>query len=477
MSKLPRSRPEAEGVDPAGILAFIDAVDKNVAGMHSMMLLRHGKVVAEGWWRPYGPEHPHMLWSLSKSFTSTAVGLAIQEKRLTLDDTVLSFFPGDLPKNVSKNLAAMRVRHLLTMATGHAVDTVGTIQSEPNGNWVAGFLAQPVDLVPGSKFVYNSGATYMLSAIVQKVSGKTTLDYLRPQLFDPLGIQNPTWETCPKGISTGGWGLAITTEDIARLGQLYLQKGRWNGRMVLPKKWVEEATRLQIATGDSAFPSDWTQGYCYQFWRCRHDGFRADGAFGQFSIVLPEQDAVLALTCGTGNTQGVLNAVWDHLLPSLRAEKLPLQGSTRTLDERLKHLEIPHPKSQVNTGNTPVAKQVIGKVYRFAPNDQKLQSVTLTPTHVLLVTDKGEQKLAYGSSRWTMGVASLGTYISKHVATRGAWTTPDTLVVTACAYETTFIHTLTFTFTPADLAQVAVTHSLNVNFGPTQFPRLTGRLS
>jgi len=466
-AKLPRTTPEAEGVDPAGVLAFLDTVEKKGLGLHSLMLLRHGKVYAEGGWAPYGPAHPHMLYSLSKSFTSTAVGLAIAEGKLTLDDKVTSFFPESLPSKVEANLAAMQVRHLLMMGTGHDTDTTGAVLGSPDGDWVKTFLSLPVQHAPASKFVYNTGATYMLSAIIQKVSGQTTLDYLKPRLFAPLGIQNPTWETCPKGRSTGGFGLSITTEDIARFGQLYLQKGRWDGKQLVPERWVTEATTKHIVNGDPAAASDWTQGYGYQFWRCRHEAFRGDGAFGQFCIVLPQHDAVVALTSGANDLQGIVNAVWEHLLPALQASRPAAQPA---LAKRLKQLALPLAHG---LANAPTAKPMLGKVYRFESNPQGIKSLQLTGSHVVLETEKGAQKLAYSGDRWTRGTADLDTYPSKKVATRGAWPTPETLTLTVCAYETPFIHTLTCQFVGD---QVSLSVKTNVSFGPAARPTLVGRV-
>ena len=162
----------------------------------------------------------------------------------------------------------------------------------------------------------------MLSAIVQKVTGMTVLDYLRPRLFEPLGIEHPTWETSPQGISAGGFGLSIRTEDIARFGQLYLQRGKWQGKQLVPAAWVEAATARQTSNGSNP-QSDWDQGYGYQFWRCRHGAYRGDGAFGQFCVVLPEQDAVIAITSGVKDMQAVLNLVWDKLLPAMKPSSLP----------------------------------------------------------------------------------------------------------------------------------------------------------
>ncbi|MBC7527909.1 MAG: serine hydrolase, partial [Chthonomonadaceae bacterium] len=213
-SRLPRTSPESVGIESAGIQKFLEAVNTKVGGLHGFLLLRHGKVAAEGWWTPYAPQYPHMLYSLSKSFTSTAVGLAIEEGKFTLESPVTSFFPKELPSKVGANLAAMRVEHLLMMSTGHDKDATGPTREDKDGDWVKGFLSLPVEHAPGSKFVYNSAATYLLSAIVQKTVGKTVLEYLTPRLLTPLGIEGATWEVCPKGINTGGWGLAIKTEDI-----------------------------------------------------------------------------------------------------------------------------------------------------------------------------------------------------------------------------------------------------------------------
>src|ERR1035437_8451217 len=223
---LPKSSPEAQGIRSSAILAFLDAVQRDDRELHSLMLLRRGTVVAEGYWEPYRAASPHMLFSLSKSFTSTAIGMLVAEGRLSVDDLVLDYFPDEAPKSPSANLRAMRVRHLLTMTTGHS--------SEPNRQnfapgltWAGGFLVHPVEHEPGTHFVYNSAATYMLSAIAQRITGERLIHYLQSRLFVPLGIENPTWETSPEGIDTGGWGLSIRTADIARFGQLYLQGGVW----------------------------------------------------------------------------------------------------------------------------------------------------------------------------------------------------------------------------------------------------------
>ena len=181
----------------------------------------------------------------------------------------------------------------------------------------------------------------MLSAIVQKVTGETVFNYLRPRLFDPLGIENPTWDASPQGITFGGVGLNIRTEDIARFGQLYLQKGQWNGKQLLPASWVETATARQTSNGSDP-TSDWDQGYGYQFWRCRHGFYRGDGAFGQYCIVMPDQDAVVAITSGTRNMPAIMNLVWDKLLPAMQPMPLPAECRIR-------------PKTRTRAGRSDVA--------------------------------------------------------------------------------------------------------------------------
>ncbi len=317
-SPLPRSSPEAQGVASAGVREFVEVADKQVDTMHSFMLVRHGQVVAEGWWKPEAADKPHVLYSLSKSFTSTAVGLAVAEGKLSIDDPVLTFFPDDAPAPPSDKLKAMRVRDLLTMSTGHQTEPKLTAEE----TWVKSFLAHPVEHKPGAHFLYNSAGTYMCSAIVQKVTGATVLDYLRPRLFEPLGIEGAEWSTSPQGISAGGWGLFLKTEDIAKFGQLYLQKGQWNGKQLVPAAWVEQATAKQVSNGSDP-TKDWDQGYGFQFWRCRHGAYRGDGAFGQFCLVLPEQDAVVAITADTKDMQAEINIVWEKLLPALQKDALP----------------------------------------------------------------------------------------------------------------------------------------------------------
>jgi CubicO group peptidase (beta-lactamase class C family) len=466
---LPRSSPEAQGISSAAIQSFIESANKDIDSLHSFMLLRHGHVVAEGWWAPYGPDSPHALYSLSKSFTSTAVGLAIAEGKLSLDDEVLKFFPDDAPAEPGANLKAMRVSDLLRMSTGN--------QTEPPRpaaqSWTKAFLAHPVPFKPGTHFLYNTSATYMLSAIVQKVTGQTLLEYLKPRLFEPLGIEHPTWESSPQGISTGGYGLSIRTKDIASFGQLYLQKGKWQGKQLVPEAWVQAATARQTSNG-SGPKSDWDQGYGYQFWRCRNGAYRGDGAFGQYCIVLPEQDAVIAITSGVKDMQAVLNLVWDKLLPAMKPEPIPSDDSGRKkLEATLKGLSLRVPASSGSPA------KVTGKKFVFPTNDRKLEAITLESDGkegVVLVTRVNgvEQRISTGGNAWQKGRAGWGPLTEQPVACSGAWTADETFTAKLCFYETPFTVTLSLKFSGDE---VRVSSESNVGFGAAKQSPLVGSLA
>ena len=465
---LPRSTPESQGVSSPAVLSFVEAADKNIDSLHSFMLVRHGQVVAEGWWSPFAADKPHMLFSLSKSFTATGVGMAIAEGKLSLDDPVLKFFPDETPADPSANLKAMRLSDLIRMSTGHQSEPA----RKPNEVWTKTFLAQAVPFKPGTHFLYNTSATYMLSAAVQKATGQTILDYLKPRLFEPLGIEKPTWETSPQGISTGGYGLSVRTEDIAKFGQLYLQKGKWNGKQLVPESWVEAATARQTSNGSNP-NSDWDQGYGYQFWRSRHGAYRGDGAFGQYCIVLPEQDAVIAITAGLRDMQAVLNLVWDNLLPSLKSSPLAVNEASATkLASTLKKLTLRCPESK----GTPA--KIAGKKYVFSANTGKLESLTLESGEkegiaaLVSRSDGVEQRIACGNGAWRKGRAAWSRLTEQPIAAAGAWTADDTFTARLCFVESPFVITLRLKFTKDE---VRYESEWNVGFGPTKDPVLVGK--
>jgi hypothetical protein len=397
---------------------------------------------------------------------------------MSLDDEVLKFFPEDAPADPSANLKAMRVRDLLRMATGN--QTEAQILTDP-APWTRTFLNHPVPFKPGTHFLYNSPATYMLSAIVQKVTGMTVLDYLKPRLFEPLGIENPSWGMSPQGISLGAFGLSVRTEDIARFGQLYLQKGNWNGKQLVPSQWIEEATARQTANGSSP-NSDWDQGYGYQFWRSRHNTYRGDGAFGQYCMVIPEFDAVVAITSGVRDMQSVMNLVWNKLLPAMKPNRLPENAVERKkLEARLASLMVKPPAGQPTS---PLASKFSGKWFSFTENDRGIEAVSFdfnSSTPMLIVrTKSGETRTPIGIGSWSKSSSGFVNGLDKAlsvpdrplVGASGAWSANDVFNVKLVLYQTPYYSALTFKF---EDDRVLFDAEHNVSFGSRKLPQLVGQ--
>ncbi|MDC0769810.1 serine hydrolase domain-containing protein [Streptomyces sp. HD] len=434
---LPSSTPAAQGVDASGVLAFLDDLETTPdIEPHSLMILRHGRLVASGWWAPYAEDRPHLLYSISKSFTSTAVGIAAGEGLIRLDDPVISYFPEFEAEITDPRSRAMLVRHVASMASGHETDTLFEARERDREDLVRGFLLVPPPHDPGTVFAYNQSATFALSAIIQRVSGQSLTEYLRPRLLDPLGIGDVAWLTDRSGRELGFSGLHATTDAIARLGQLYLSGGVWEGERLLPEWWVAEATRPQIPNAGAMPGEDWQRGYGFKFWMSRH-GYRGDGAFGQFCIVLPEQDVVIATTADTWDMQTLLNMVWEHLLPAFRAA--PVTGGEEAdaaLAERLAGLALqpavgkPAPPERAEAWSA-AAFTPDGGVCGHLP---KLTAIDLAPGAdgwTLTLTEDGHPlPVRFGEAGWTVTEEPVPTAVS------GGWTGTDTLAVDVAFLET-----------------------------------------
>jgi len=479
-SALPRSTPEEQGISSSAILAFVEDAEAQIDALHSVMVVRHGHVVAEGWWEPYRAEDPHVLFSLTKSFTSSAVGLAISEGKLSLDDTLLSIFPDQAPPQPSPELRAMRVRDLLTMNTGHHADANEPFPffGPPDEPLPRVFMALPVAHRPGTHFVYNTPASQMLAEIVEKVTGERLPEYLGPRLFEPLGIEAPIWLSAGDGATLGGFGLSLRTRDIARFAQLYLQKGEWRGKQVLPADWVARATSRQVSNGSDP-ESDWQQGYGFQFWRSRHGNYRGDGAFGQYAIALPEQDAVVAITSGVRDMQAVLNLVWKHLQGGMQPGPLPPAPAERErLAAKLADLALKTPEG---AATSPRTAALAGRSWIFPENDEGIESISLSggDAPALIVRQGGvERRIPTGYGRWVRGgTAPLPNVGSDQepVAASAAWTAEDTWRVKTCLYRSPFCSTWDLHFLEFQGDALRLEREANVAFGPTTRPALVGR--
>jgi CubicO group peptidase (beta-lactamase class C family) len=439
---LPRGAPTSQEVDPAALLALVDALEGHPEiEMHSLMVVRHGHVVAEGWWAPYTADRRHLLYSLSKSFTSTAVAFACAEGLVALDDPLRTYFPELDAEVVDPRSRAITLRHLAAMASGHTHDTVGEAFGRDPQEPVRGFLLTPADREPGTVFAYNQPCTYALASVVQRHAGMRLTEYLRPRLFDPLGIDEVGWHAWPPGRELGFTGLHARTEDIAKLGLLYLQRGRWGDAQLLSEDWVAAATSAQVENPDEPEP-DWRRGYGFQFWMSRH-GYRGDGAFGQFCVVLPEHDTVVAITGCTEQMQAVLDALWTELLPGLGSSTPIAPGVQADLEARLRSLHLPPSAGEAAPSewapwladSFPVTR---GMVADRSPSALRSVRVLQGDHGARLELDEPDNTLgvAVGTNSWVVSEPLDGHGRVVPVAASGGWLDEVTLRVAVIFLET-----------------------------------------
>jgi CubicO group peptidase (beta-lactamase class C family) len=351
--------------------ALLDWFEERAIEGHSLMVVRHGHVVAEGWWTPYSADRPTLLYSVTKSFTSIAVGLVISDGLLALDDRVVEVLPDHVPDDVSEQGRRITVHHLLSMTVGHGTDSLTEAWEREPGDLVKGFLRVPFPEVEGTRFVYDNATTFLLARMVERVSGRDLRELLDERLFRPMGVDHAEWDRVASGKAFGFHGLHLTTEAVAAFGELLLRGGRWGDQQLVPRAWVELATRphcdIPPVEDDSA------RGYGYQFWISEH-GFYADGAFGQHCVVIPSLDLVVVVTSHNTRTSATPDAIWDCLAPGVDHP-----GSARDdeiLADRLRRLSFPPVAGSAEPGRS-------GKATIVAAADSALpvdSAVLIEPT-------------------------------------------------------------------------------------------------
>lgn len=320
---LPRSTPAATRVSSRAIAALLDRLDEQSVEAHSIMVVRHGHVVAEGWRAPYSAAAPHLLYSLTKSFTAIALGLAVADGLLSVDDRVVDLLPDHVPDDVSEQGRRITVHHLLSMTTGHETDSLEEAWRLEPHDLTRGFLRVPFVHAEGARHVYDNATTYVLARIVERVTGHGLPELLDERVFRPMGIDHAEWDRLSNGTSFGFYGLHLTTEAVAAFGELLLREGAWHGQQLVPAAWMRLATSRHVETRrshDDVLDLDSDSGYGYQIWMSR-DGYRGDGAFEQLCMVYPEHDLVVAVTSGGGPHGAAPGAVRDCLLPGIGAPR------------------------------------------------------------------------------------------------------------------------------------------------------------
>ena len=383
--------PESTGVISEAITTYLNAADSSGLEHHGFIMSRYGKVIAEAYWKPFAADQIHTLYSLSKSFTSTAVGMAIQEGHLKLTDKIHTFFPDTLPDAKSDNLLKIEVRHVLNMATGHVKDTMGIMRNATDVPWSKTFLAQPVEKEPGTHFLYNTGATYILSAIVSKLVGMTLQEYLKTRLYDPLGIKGTEWEMSPEGYNVAGYGLRVSTRDIIRFGNLYLNNGKLNDKQLVTADWVKDATSSHIQSTPTG--GDWGEGYGYQFWRCTHNFYRGDGAHGQYCIVMPQHGIVIAINSESASMQKQMDLIWQFILPGIKDKPLTSNTSAQfVLKSTSENLML---NAKIGTSSSIQNKKIM-----LDENDYDIKSIEISANKMKVTKSDGSIDIPFGLNKW-----------------------------------------------------------------------------
>jgi CubicO group peptidase (beta-lactamase class C family) len=471
---LARARPAAVGIDARVLEQFLARLAAEGIDWHSFLLHRRGHLACELYRWPYGAHRPRLMHSVAKSFTACAVGLALAERRFALTDKVVDFFPRYLPDSPGDNLAAMTVEDLLTMQTGHAQETSGTRWRGLQSSWIREFFDIPVIHRPGTVYQYTSAASYMLSAIVTEVTGRTLHEYLRPRLFEPLGIHGETWDLGPDGINPGGNGLTCKSVDVLKLGILHAQRGLWNGRRLLTEEWVADATRAHSA-----------RGYGYHWMSGPDHTFCAMGVFGQLLVVFPDQGASIVLTAAVNSAQACTRC----LLPLIHEyfPKAFADGSddTRAAEDRL--LERAR-RASLSPSLISCARPAPGysgtHEYRIENNALGVISLRLSLSDdrcALHLTDAdGEHVIETGIGQWIEGDTDMPGRELHHgydmrparVVAGARWLDADTLEMSWILVESAFRDTAVLRFSGSDLT---FSRRVNVNTGPLCQPPLRGQ--
>jgi hypothetical protein len=467
-----RGEPHQAGVNAAVVEAFLDEAAATGLDIHGLMLHRADRVVAEGWWWPYRADRPRIMHSATKSVLASAIGMALAEGRFRLQDKVVSFFPELTPRVIDTKLAAMTVEDLLTMRAGHAAETSGSIWRGIPTSWTAEFFKIPVVYQPGTTFMYTSAASYMLSAILTKVTGQTLHDYLKPRFFEPLGIVGEQWDLGPDNVNPGGNGLTMKTADLLKLGVLHAQGGLWEGRRILSESWVAEATRSH---GDN---------YGYQWTTAEGGTYLAIGIFMQFVMVFPRHRATLAVVGAVQEGSQLFLPIVQRYFPRAFEEQLPA-GEASEADAHLRaRLAGVSKQPTLKATSSKTAAQVSGRTFRIEPNPLGVTAVRFVFEKdrcvFHLVDAAGDHGLVCGLGDWIESrtdVPGAGLHHgyalqSAVVVASAAWTDEHTLRMTWIFAETAFRDVVVCRF---DNDGLTLERSVNVNSSALSWPRLSGK--
>ena len=463
--------PEEVGVDSKVITAFLNEINEKGLGLQSFTVVCHDKVCAQGFFKPYNADTPHVLYSMSKSVTSTAIGFAVSEGLISLNDRVAEFFP-EYPMSKRPFNRMLTIRMLLTM---HSDKLITVLDEKGQKDWIANFMGATFILPPNTKFNYISENTFMLSAIISRVTGMSVVDYLYPRIFEPLGIEKPFWEMDGAGNNAGGWGLYMKSEDLAKFFLPYIHNGKWiDGTQIVLEIWVKEATRKQVNSVRDGY-IDNMEGYGYQFWRNPiANSSRADGLFGQRCFLFPDYDALVVLNCGEAEDYKVMKVFWKYFPQCFGYETLP--ENKQAYDEMLETIEGCHVEELPATErNIETEQKISGRLIK-CKTSEFVSVVTISITQMLYNKpgEINEMKFTFEDDRllfyWkekeyenTIEVGLNGEYgvseitlgdLNYHTYSKAAWQEDGTLKLWIRPIETAHVRKFTFEFRDNDVVKV-----------------------
>ncbi len=429
---LPCAVPEYMGVPSKAIIKFIQRLEEYQIPMHSILIARYGRLITEAYYSPCDNHTLHRMFSVSKSFTSVAIGLMAEEGRLSLDDPIIQYFPDKLPEKVHPWIARLTIRDMLKMQTCHSA---ATYKSHPERDWVESFFTTKPSHPPGTVFNYDTSSSHTLCALAERLAGKPMLDYLRDRFLNQIGFSREAYMIKdPFGISMGGSGLMATSMDLLRFALAVMNGGTPDGKELLPKGYLKEALSHQTDTLLSGATLDERQGYGYQFWRIQKEGFACYGMGGQLAICIPKYDLICVTTADTQEIQGgnqlIYNSLYDEISPYLSEEALPpdIPAQTR-LEDLVNHLSI---RPLYGKAASPLTAEIQEKVYRLSANSSGFTSLSLRfhekNSDGLLILSIGTQIqiLPFGLGRMLTGRFPI---YGQKCATSGTWLSEDTLYI------------------------------------------------
>ena len=377
---LPLTTPEKSGIGSTAILNFLEELEQQQVCLHSFLVIKDGQLVSEGYFKPFTPEKQHRLYSCSKSFTSVAIGFLESEGKIHLDDPIINYFPDKLPQEgVHPFIARTTIRDMLRMATPHAKTTYKQYDTD---DWLKTFFICPPSHLPGTVFSYDTSASYTLAALVERLSGVSLMEYLRPRVFDKIGISSDAYcLTCPRGISHGGSGIIMAPRDFAKFALTCMQEGMYQGEQVIPRDYIRAATTKQIDNRIAGSRMDSIQGYGYQFWMMRNGGFSLLGMGGQLALCMPKEKLLVVTTADVQSQpdgeQLIINAMWRNLYPAACCTT-PLDAAQEAKDaprlaQKLQSLQIAPVEGDWTLSS--LAKELSGKTFHMQPNPMALKTV------------------------------------------------------------------------------------------------------